>query len=57
MDYIELQGVRLPALGFGTMRLTGDDGVTAIRRALDISAIAILIPWPITATKLRLARR
>ena len=36
MDYIELQGVRLPALGFGTMRLTGDDGVTAIRRALDI---------------------
>ena len=36
MDYIELQGVRVPALGFGTMRLTADDGIAAIRRALDI---------------------
>ena len=36
MDYIELQGVRVPALGFGTMRLTGDDGIAAIHRALDI---------------------
>lgn len=34
MDYIELQGVRVPALDFGTMRLTGDDGVAAISKAV-----------------------
>lgn len=36
MNYVELQGLRVPALGFGSMTLKGDDGVAAIRSALEI---------------------
>ena len=36
MNHIELQGLRVPALGFGTMRLTGEEGVAAVRTALEI---------------------
>ena len=36
MNYIELQGMRVPALGFGTWTVTGADCVAAVRRALEI---------------------
>ena len=36
MNYIELQGVRVPALGFGTWSVNGADCVTAVSRALEI---------------------
>ena len=36
MDHIELQGLRVPTLGFGSMTLKGDDGIAAIRFALEI---------------------
>jgi hypothetical protein len=36
MNYIELQGLRVPALGFGTWTVTGADCVAAVRRALEI---------------------
>ena len=36
MDYIELQGLRIPALGFGTMGLTGGDCVMGISSAFEI---------------------
>ena len=36
MDHIELQSLRVPALGFGSMTLKGDDGIAAIRFALEI---------------------
>ena len=36
MNHIELQGLRVPALGFGTWAVIGADGVAAVRRALEI---------------------
>jgi 2,5-diketo-D-gluconate reductase B len=33
---IEVQGVRVPALGFGTWQITGDDAEEAVRDALEI---------------------
>lgn len=36
MIYRTVSGVRAPALGFGTYHLRGDEGITAIRHALDV---------------------
>jgi 2,5-diketo-D-gluconate reductase B len=36
MDFIEVQGSVLPAIGFGTGGLRGDDGVEGVRHALEI---------------------
>ena len=36
MIYRTIQGVSIPALGLGTFGLNGDDGVVAVRNALDI---------------------
>jgi diketogulonate reductase-like aldo/keto reductase len=36
MDHVTVRGVEMPALGFGTARLTGDDCRRAVEDALDI---------------------
>src|ERR1700685_2380224 len=37
MKYIELKGAKIPALGFGTWPLNGDECVPAVRIALECS--------------------
>jgi diketogulonate reductase-like aldo/keto reductase len=36
MEYIDVQGERLPAIGFGTGGLRGDEGIEGVRHALEI---------------------
>ncbi|MDY6764331.1 MAG: aldo/keto reductase [Halobacteria archaeon] len=36
MDYVVAQGVRIPALGLGTYKLRGNEGLNSIKKALEI---------------------
>lgn len=36
MQYLEIQGERIPALGFGTAGLRGDEGIESVRDALEV---------------------
>ena len=36
MEFIDIQGVRVPVLGFGTWQLEGDDAYRPVRDALDV---------------------
>lgn len=36
MEYIDVEAIQVPKIGFGTTGLKGDDGIAAIRTALDL---------------------